>query len=94
MPINDDSGFGDDTLDVVGKALGFALAVYSQIPEGESPGFRINSTRKTLDAMVEEGAFSPEVAAVIEGFCAGITTFRQQMLIQQSGGKASSGHIL
>ncbi len=94
MPTNNDSGFGDDTLDIVGKALGFALAAYDQAPSNGGQFDRINATRNALNDLIDDEQFSDEVASVLDGLCAGITAYMQQALAQKTGSKTSSDYIL
>lgn len=83
----------DETLDTVGKAFGFALAVYDQTPPGTLLD-RINTTRSTLEEMTEDDRFSPGVAAVMDGVCAGLTQYMRLIVADQSGLKSSPGHVI
>lgn len=84
----------DDTPDTIGKALGFALAVYDQTSSAGGRLDRINETRAILSDMVEEERFTDEVASVLDGFCAGLTTYMQLVLRQETGLDTGEGHLL
>lgn len=84
----------DDTLDTVGKALGFALSVYDQTSGAGAQLNRINNTRCTLADMIDDERFTPEVAEVLEGFCAGITTYMQLIVNQETGRDSGDGYLL
>lgn len=80
--------------DTIGKAIGFALAVYDQTSSAGGQLDRINETRATLSDMIDGDRFTPEVAAVLDGLCAGLTTYMQQCMRKQTGFKGSSHHLL
>lgn len=82
-----------EKLDAVGKALGFALAVYDQTQPGALLD-RIVATRSTLETMSEDGMFSPDVDAVMEGVCAGLHQYTRMVLADQSGIDSSPGHVI
>lgn len=71
--------------DTIGKALGFALAVYDQTSSAGGQLDRINETRATLSDMLENERFSDDVAAVLDGLCAGLTSYMQFDRAKQTG---------
>lgn len=83
----------NEALDTVGKALGFALAVYDQTKPGALLD-RINETRSTLEAMTDEARFSPDVAAVMDGVCAGLTQYMRLIVAEQSGLEGRPGYVI
>lgn len=83
----------EEKLDAVGKAIGFALAVYDQTKPGALLD-RINATRSTLEEMTDDDLFSPDVAAVMDGVCAGLTQYMRLIVADQSGLKSSPGHVI
>ena len=84
----------DDTLDIVGRAMGFALSVYDQTSGAGARLNRLNNTRCTLADMIDDERFTPEVAEVLEGFCAGITSYMQLIVNQETGRDSGAGHLL
>lgn len=84
----------DDMPDTIGKAIGFALAVYDQTSSAGGRLDRINETRATLSEMIDDDRFTPHVAAVLDGLCAGLTTYMQQCIREQTGVKALSDNLL
>lgn len=84
----------DDIHDVIGRACGYALAVYDQTTSHGGQLDRINETRATLSDMIDDERFSDEVAAVIDGLCAGLTTYMQMVLAQEAGLGARPRHPL
>ncbi|QKV52631.1 hypothetical protein [Comamonas antarctica] len=74
----------DDALDTLGRALGFALAVYDQTTPGAQLD-RIVETRRTLDAWIDDERFSPDVSAVMEGVTAGLTSYVGMVVADQTG---------
>lgn len=83
----------EEKLDAVGKAIGFALAVYDQTKPGALLD-RINATRSTLEEMTDDDLFSPDVAAVMDGVCAGLTQYMRLIVADQSSLKSSPGHVI
>lgn len=82
-----------EKLDAVGKALGFALAVYDQTQPGALLD-RIAATRNTLETMSEDGMFSPDVDAVMEGVCAGLCQYTRMVVADKSGFDSSKGYVI
>ncbi|MDI9855219.1 hypothetical protein [Comamonas sp. 17RB] len=83
----------NDTLDTIGKAIGFALAVYDQTAPGDAMT-RINETRRTLDALIDDESFSPEVASVVEGVSAGLVSYMRVNWAEKSDLPASGDYLL
>ena len=83
----------DDTLDTVGKAMGFALAVYDQTASGAMLD-RINETRRTLDAWIDDERFSPEVSAVMEGVSAGLVSYMGMVVADKTGTPRIGNYLL
>ena len=84
----------NDLPDTVGKALGFALAVYDQTASNGGPLDRINATRSRLTALTEQEIFTPDVAAVLDGMCAGLTTYMQEVRRKETGVNRLSDYLL
>ena len=84
----------NDLPDTVGKALGFALAIYDQTSTNDGPLDHINATRNRLTALTEQEIFTPDVAAVLEGLCAGLTTYMQEVRRKETGVNRFSDYLL
>lgn len=90
------SGSAADTLDIVGRAIGFALAVYdqTQAERGGGPLDRINKTRALLTELSEAELFTPGVEAVIDAVCAGLSQYSLGRQRDQTGGGGGGRHLL
>lgn len=80
--------------DTIAKALGFALAVYDQTSSAGGQLDRINETRATLSDMIDNERFSDDVAAVMDGVCAGLTSYMQFDLAKHTGRDTGEGYLL
>ena len=74
-----------NTVDTIGLAFGFALAVYDQTTSNGGQLDRINQTCQELFAQIEAERFSEAQAAVLEGVAAGLSAYLRTSLRQQTG---------
>lgn len=84
-----------DKLDAIGKAFGYALAVYDQTKARGGQLDRINDTMRTL---IEEAAdhdlFSDDVANLLSGVGAGLFAYSQVAMRDKAGLDGSEGPLL
>lgn len=80
--------------EAIGKAIGYALAAYDQTVSRGGQLDRINDTGSVLCDLLDDERVSDEVADVLSGMLAGLTTYMREVMKDKAGIAQGDGKLL
>ena len=79
------SSIDPEMLDTIGRAFGFALALYNQTASDGDRFSRINSTADQLSEQLDDDRFTADEAAILDGVIGGLSAFTRTRILQEAG---------